>query len=173
MTVGFDESMEMDIISQGPQFIDYCVRQLDAYGVPMITPGGGLGAHVDASEFVSHIPQEEYPAGALTCAFYLCGGIRGMERGTLSEERNPDGSERLASMELVRLAMPRRVFTLSQVEYVIDRVKWVFDHRHLIGGLRFVHEPATLRFFTGRLEPVSDWPEKLIEAYKADFGEDQ
>ncbi len=173
MTVGFEESMDMDVISQGPIFIDYCVKKLDEYGVPMIMPGGGLGAHVDASRFVSHIPQQEYPAGALVCAFYLCGGIRGMERGTLSEERNADGSERFASMELVRLALPRRVFTLSQVEYVIDRVKWVYDHREMIGGLRFVHEPKTLRFFTGILEPVSDWPEKLTEAYKAEFGDDQ
>ncbi len=173
MTVGFDESMDMDVISQGPQFIDYCVKQLDAYGIPVITPGGGLGAHLDASQFVDHIPQTQYPAGALVCALYICGGIRGMERGTLSEERNADGSERLASMELVRMAFPRRVFTLSQTEYVIDRVKWLYDHRDLIGGLRFVHEPATLRFFTGILEPVSDWPRKLAEAYKAEFGADQ
>ena len=173
MTVGFDESMDMDIISQGPQFVDYAVRHLDAYGIPVITPGGGLGAHIDAGDFLSHVPQEQYPAGALACALYICGGIRGMERGTLSEERNPDGSERMASMELVRLAMPRRVFTLSQTEYVLDRVKWVYDHRHLIGGLRFVHEPATLRFFTGVLEPVSDWPERLAEAYRADFGDEQ
>jgi tryptophanase len=173
MVIGFDESLDMDVISQGPQFIKYCVDQLEAYGVPVITPGGGLGAHLDASEFVSHIPQQEYPAGALVCALYLCGGIRGMERGTLSEERNADGSERFASMELVRLAFPRRVFTLSQTEYVIDRVKWVYDHRDMIGGLRFVHEPKTLRFFTGRLEAVSDWPEKLIAAYQADFGYDQ
>ena len=173
MTVGFEESMDLDIISQGPQFIKYAVDCLDAYGVPMITPGGGLGAHIDATQFVSHIPQTEYPAGALVCALYICGGIRGMERGTLSEERNADGSERLASMELVRLALPRRVFTLSQVEYAIDRVKWVYDHRNLIGGLRFVHEPKTLRFFTGVLEPISDWPEKLAAAYKADFGENQ
>lgn len=173
MTVGFDESMEMDVISQGPQFIHYCVKQLCDYGVPMITPGGGLGAHLDASQFVGHIPQQEYPAGALVCALYICGGIRGMERGTLSEERNADGSERFASMELVRMAFPRRVFTLSQTEYVIDRVKWLYDHRDMIGGLRFVHEPKTLRFFTGILEPVSDWPEKLAAAFKADFGEDQ
>lgn len=171
MIVGFEESMDMDVISQAPQFIDYCVKQLDAYGVPMITPGGGLGAHIDASQLVSHIPQQEYPAGALACALYICGGIRGMERGTLSEERNADGSERFASMELVRLAFPRRVFTLSQTEYVIDRVKWVYDHRDMIGGLRFVHEPKTLRFFTGILEPVSDWPQKLAAAYKAEFGE--
>ncbi len=173
MTVGFDESMDMDIISQGPRFIDYCVKKLDEYGVPVITPGGGLGAHLDASVICSHIPQEEYPAGALVCALYLCGGIRGMERGTLSEERNADGSERFASMELVRLAFPRRVFTLSQTEYVIDRVKWLYDHRDMIGGLRFVHEPKTLRFFTGRLEAVSDWPEKLVEAYEKEFGSDQ
>lgn len=170
MTVGFDESMDMDVISQGPEFIEYCVKSLDEYGVPVITPGGGLGAHLDASQICSHIPQEEYPAGALVCALYLCGGIRGMERGTLSEERNPDGSERFASMELVRLAFPRRVFTLSQTEYVIDRVKWVFDHRDLIGGLKFVHEPKTLRFFTGILEPISNWPEKLVKAYKKEFG---
>lgn len=173
LTVGFEESLNMDVISQGPQFIEYAVKQLDDYGVPVITPGGGLGAHLDAMQICSHVPQEEYPAGALTCALYLCGGIRGMERGTLSEERNADGSERFASMELVRLAFPRRVFTLSQTEYVIDRVKWVYDHRELIGGLRFTHEPKTLRFFTGRLEPTSDWPHKLLAAYQAEFGRDQ
>ena len=172
MTVCFDESMDMDVISQGPQFIDYCVKRLAEYGIPVITPGGGLGAHLDASEICKHIPQEEYPAGALVCALYLCGGIRGMERGTLSEERNPDGSERFASMELVRLAFPRRVFTLSQTEYVIDRVKWLYDHRDLIGGLKFVHEPKTLRFFTGILEPTSNWPEKLVKEYEKEFGKD-
>lgn len=170
MTIGFEETMDLDIISQGPQFIDHCVRALDEYGVPMVTPGGGLGAHINAREVVSHIPSEQYPAGSLVAALYLCGGIRGMERGTLSEERNPDGSERIASVEMVRLAFPRRVFTLSQTEYVIDRVKWLYDHRHLVGGLRFVHEPKTLRFFTGKLEPVSDWPEKLVAAYEAEFG---
>lgn len=173
MTIGFEETMDIDIISQGPQFINHCVKELDALGVPMITPGGGLGAHIDARQVVSHIPSEEYPAGSLVAALYLCGGIRGMERGTLSEERNPDGTEHIASVEMVRLAFPRRVFTLSQTEYVIDRVKWLYDHRHMIGGLRFVHEPKTLRFFTGRLEPVSDWPEKLIAEYIKDFGEDQ
>ena len=92
---------------------------------------------------------------------------------SLSEEREPDGSERFASMELLRLAFPRRVFTLSQTEYVIDRVRWLYDHRELVGGLRFVHEPKTLRFFTGVLEAASDWPEKLAEAYAEEFGKDQ
>ena len=173
MTVGFEETMDMDVISQGPQFIDYCVKRLDEYGVPVITPGGGLGAHIDVKEFLPHVPQSQYSACALSCALYICGGIRGMERGTLSEEREPDGTERIASMELLRLAFPRRVFTLSQTEYVIDRVKWLFDHRELVGGLRFVHEPATLRFFTGVLKPIGDWPEKLAAAYRADFGEEQ
>ena len=173
LIIGFEETMDLDIISQGPQFIKHCVSILDSMGVPMVTPGGGLGAHIDARQVVDHIPSEQYPAGALTVALYLCGGIRGMERGTLSEERNADGSEHIASVEMVRLAFPRRVFTLSQTEYVIDRVKWLYDHRHLVGGLRFVHEPKTLRFFTGKLEPVSDWPEKLIAEFIKDFGEDQ
>ncbi|MBQ7962011.1 MAG: tryptophanase, partial [Clostridia bacterium] len=173
LIIGFEETMDMDIISQGPQFINHCVTELDKLGVPMVTPGGGLGAHIDARQVVDHILAEQYPAGSLVAALYLCGGIRGMERGTLSEERNPDGTEHIASVEMVRLAFPRRVFTLSQTEFVIDRVKWLYDHRHLIGGLRFVHEPKTLRFFTGKLEAVSDWPEKLIEAYIADFGDDQ
>ncbi|MBQ2238253.1 MAG: tryptophanase, partial [Lachnospiraceae bacterium] len=118
MIIGFEETMDLDIISQGPQFIHHCVKELDKYGIPMITPSGGLGAHIDAREVVSHIPSEEYPAGSLVAALYLCGGIRGMERGTLSEERNADGTEHIASVEMVRLAFPRRVFTLSQTEYV-------------------------------------------------------
>ena len=169
LIIGFEETMDLDVISQGPQFIDHCVRELDSLGIPMVTPGGGLGAHINAREVVSHIPSEEYPAGSLVAALYLAGGIRGMERGTLSEERNPDGTERIAAVEMVRLAFPRRVFTLSQTEYVIDRVKWLYDHRHLIGGLRFVHEPKSLRFFTGRLEPIGDWPERLVAEYKKDF----
>lgn len=102
--------------------------------MPVITPGGGLGAHIDVKEFLPYVPQSEYSAGALSCALYICGGIRGMERGTLSEEREPDGTERIASMELLRLAFPRRVFTLSQTEVRHRPVKWLFDHRQLVGG---------------------------------------
>ena len=74
-------------------------------------------------------------------------------------------------MELVRLAVPRRVFTLSQIKYVIDRVSWLNQNRTLIGGLKFVYEPPVLRFFMGGLEPVDDWPQKLIAKFKEDFGE--
>jgi tryptophanase len=94
-----------------------------------------------------------------------------MERGTLSEERNPDGSEHIAECELVRLALPRRVFTLSQIRFVADRLAWLYENRHLIGGLRFVEEPEVMRFFIGRLEPVSDWQEQLMKKFKEDFGE--
>ena len=73
-------------------------------------------------------------------------------------------------MELVRLALPRRVFTYSQVMYTVDRLTWLYENRKLIGGLRFVEEPKVLRFFFGRLEPVSDWQIKLVEKFKEDFG---
>jgi tryptophanase len=94
-----------------------------------------------------------------------------MERGTISSIRDENGNDILADLELMRLAFPRRVFTLSQVEYLVDRLNWLYQNRHLVGGLRFVEEPPVLRFFTGRLEPVSNWPEKLIAKFKADFGD--
>ena len=171
LAVGLDETLDEDMISQGPQFIAYMVDELVRRGVPVITPAGGLGCHLDAMRFLDHIPQEEYPAGALAAAAYLAGGIRGMERGTLSEQRESDGSERLAEMELLRLALPRRVFTLSQVRYAIDRIDWLYQNRHLVGGLRFVEEPEVLRFFYGRLEPIGDWQEKLVAAFRADLGD--
>ena len=162
--------MDEDVISQGPQFIRYMVEQLRQAGVPVITPAGGLGCHIDARQFLSRVPQNQYPAGALAAALYIASGVRSMERGTMSEQRESDGSEHLAAMELIRLAMPRRVYTLSQVEYVIDRVKWLYENREIIGGLQFVEEPAVLRFFFGRLAPVSDWQDRLVAKFRADFG---
>ena len=94
-----------------------------------------------------------------------------MERGSISEQREPDGTERYAELELLRLAVPRRVYTLSQIEYAIDRVKWLYDNRNLVGGLKFVEEPAVLRFFFGRLAPTSDWQQKLADKFRADFGD--
>lgn len=171
MTVGLEETMDMDVISQGPLFIEYMTDELVKRSVPVVLPAGGLGCHLDASRFIPQVPQTEYPAGALAAAVYIAGGIRGMERGTVSEQREPDGSEHLASVELLRLAMPRRVFTLSQVKYAIDRIEWLYKNRDLIGGLRFVDEPGSLRFFFGRLEPTSDWPDKLMKAFRRDFGD--
>lgn len=170
MTVGLEETMDMDIISQGPQFIQYMCEQLIKNGVPVVTPPGGLGCHLNASEFIPQVPQNQYPAGALAAAVYLAGGIRGMERGTLSEQREEDGTEHMSSVELLRLALPRRVFTLSQVKYAIDRITWLYQYRNMIGGLKFVEEPSSLRFFFGRLEPIGDWQTELVHQFRKDFG---
>ena len=94
-----------------------------------------------------------------------------MERGTLSEDRNPDGSEHYASMDLVRCALPRRVFTLSQVKFAVDRIHWLWKNKDLIQGLKFTQEPEILRFFVGELQPVSDWQDKLVARFKQDFGD--
>jgi len=171
MAVGLYESMDEEIINQGPLFIEYLVKELDDYGVPMVKPAGGLGAHINASKFLPNIPHELYPAGALATALYIAGGIRGMERGSISEQRNPDGSENYAELELLRLACPRRVFTLSQIKYCADRVKWLYDNRDLIGGLKWEEEPEVLRFFFGRLQAVGNWQEKLAAKFREDFGD--
>ena len=171
ITVGLDETMDEDMISQGPQFIEHMVGELVARGVPVVTPAGGLGCHIDAMRFLDHVSQTEYPAGALGTALYIAGGVRGMERGTLSEQRDPDGNETLANMELLRLALPRRVFTLSQVNYAIDRIDWLYQNRELVGGLVFTEEPEILRFFYGLLAPVGDWQDKLVAKFRADFGD--
>jgi len=170
MAVGMEETLDLDVISQTPIFVAAFTEELIEKGVPVITPPGGLGCHIDAAAFVDHIPQEEYPAGALAAALFIASGVRGMERGTMSEERRPDGTEPLAEMELVRLALPRRVFTLSQIKYTADRLAWLYENRKLIGGLEFSEEPDVLRFFFGKLEAKSDWPDKLAEAFRKDFG---
>jgi tryptophanase len=171
MAVGLYETLDETMISQSPSFIKYLVEEADKLGIPMITPPGVLGAHVDAMSFCAHIPQTQYPAGALAAAFFLISGVRGMERGSVSNQRDEYGNETYADMELLRLAVPRRVFTLSQVKYVIDRLKWLYDNRELIGGLKFYYEPPVLRFFMGKLEPTSDWPQKLVAKFRADFGD--
>ncbi|WP_010662819.1 tryptophanase [Marinilabilia salmonicolor] len=170
MAVGLQETTDETVISQSPSFIEYTVKELDAMGIPVITPAGALGCHIDAMSFLDHIPQKEYPAGALAAALYIISGCRGMERGTISSVRDENGEDVLADMELLRLAFPRRVFTLSQTKFLIDRVHWLFENRKLVGGLKFVDEPEVLRFFMGRLAPVSDWPKKLVEKFKEDFG---
>jgi tryptophanase len=171
MAVGINESCDETIISQSPSFIDYAVTQLDDAGIPVITPPGALGCHIDAMGFLPHVPQQEYPAGALASALYIISGIRGMERGTISSTRDEDGNDILADVELLRLAFPRRVFTLSQTIYMIDRVKWLYDNRDLVEGLEWVEEPPLLRFFMGRLKPKTNWTEKLIAKFREDFGD--
>lgn len=169
ITVGLDETMDENMINQGPQFIAYMTEELLKKGVPVVTPPGGLGCHINAMEFLDHIPQNQYPAGALAAALFVAGGIRGMERGTMSEQRDENGNETFSNMELLRLAMPRRVFTLSQVNYAVDRIGWLYENRRIVEGLSFVEEPKILRFFFGKLKTVSDWQPKLVEKFRADF----
>lgn len=171
MAVGLYETLDETVICQSPNFIEYLVNELDKKGIPVIKPAGVLGVHLDAMQICAHIPQSQYPAGCLAAALYLISGIRGMERGSISNQRDEYGNETYADMELVRLAVPRRVFTLSQIKYVEDRVNWLFQNRELIGGLKFVYEPPVLRFFMGGLEPVNDWPQRLMAKFKEDFGE--
>jgi tryptophanase len=171
LAVGLQESLDFHVIEQTPIFVEALVNELLAAKISVVTPAGGLGCHVDAMAFCEHIPPEQYRSGALAVAAYIAGGIRGMERGTLSEVRNADGSEHFAEMELLRLAVPKRVFSLSQIKYASDRLAWLYENKHLIGGLKFTFEPEVLRFFFGRLEPVSDWPQKLAEKFRKDFGD--
>ena len=171
MAVGIEETCDDTVISQSPSFIEYAVNTLDAAGVPVITPAGALGCHVDSMGFLPHVPQEQYPAGALAAAMYIISGVRGMERGTISSVRDENGDDILADVELLRLAFPRRVFTLSQTMFVVDRLKWLYENRDLVGGLKWVQEPPLLRFFMGKLTSVDDWPQRLLAKFKEDFGE--
>ena len=103
MTVGLDETMDLDVISQGPQFIQYMTGELIKNGVPVVTPAGGLGCHLNALEFLPHLPQTAYPAGALASAVYIAGGIRGMERG---HRFRAEGAGRQRTSRLLRTFTP-------------------------------------------------------------------
>jgi tyrosine phenol-lyase len=171
MAVGLREMTDPAVAGSSADFIEYFVNRLDELGVPVVTPPGGLACHLDAMRFIPQVPQSQYPAGALAAAVYIVSGIRGMERGTVSTDRDADGNDVMADLELVRLALPRRLYTLSHIEYAIDRIQWLYNHRNLIGGLTFVEEPDVLRFFFGRLAPIGDWAERLADAFRADFGD--
>lgn len=171
MAVGLREMTDPAVAGSSADFIEYFVNRLDELGVPVVTPPGGLACHLDAMRFIPQVPQSAYPAGALAAALYIVSGIRGMERGTVSTDRDAQGNDVMADLELVRLALPRRTYTLSHIEYAIDRIQWLYNHRDMIGGLQFVEEPDVLRFFFGRLAPIGDWTEKLADAFKKDFGD--
>jgi len=140
-------------------------------GVPVVTPAGGLGCHLNAKTFLQHLKPDYFQAASLASALYIISGIRGMERGTMAEERNPDGTEHISAIELVRLAVPRRVFTMSQIKYAVDRIAWLHKNKELIGGLKWKEEPKILRFFFGKLEPISDWQTALVKKFKQDFAD--
>ena len=170
MTVGLREMTDSNVAGAAPEMVQYFVGRLLENEVPVVTPAGGLACHVDAKRFLPHVPQSEYPAGALAAAIYVASGVRSMERGTISMDRNAEGREVYADLELARLAVPRRVYTVSQIEYAVDRVTWLHRHRDLVKGLKFVEEPKVLRFFFGKLQALDCWSTRLAEAFQNEFG---
>lgn len=172
MAVGLREMTEYAVASSSADLIAYFVDRLLEKNLPVVTPAGGLACHVDARRFLPHLDSLQYPAGALTSAIYLASGVRSMERGTVSTDRDENGNEVAGDLELARLAVPRRVYTISHVEYVTDRLEWLYKHRDLVGGLTFIEEPPVLRFFFGRMEAQNNWGRKLADAFKSEFGDE-
>jgi tryptophanase len=170
MAVGIREMTDINVAGSAADFVKYFAERLIEEKIPVVTPPGGLACHLDAKLFLPDIVQTQYPAGALSAALYLSSGVRSMERGTISTDRDQEGKEVMSDLELTRMAVPRRVYTMSHIEYVVDRLKWLHAHRELVKGLKFIEEPPVLRFFFGKLAPLGDWGAKLARAFKKDFG---
>lgn len=134
--------------------IAYLGRKLLEAGVPIVEPTGGHAVYLDAREIAPHIPSLRYPAWSLCNALYLIGGVRGVEIGSVMFGLQPDGAEKPAPTELVRLAFPRRVYTQSHVDYLVEVVLETFARRAELPGYRIVHQAPVLRHFTAELEPL-------------------
>jgi tyrosine phenol-lyase len=135
--------------------VEYLGNRLVKYGVPIVMPIGGHGIFLDAAAILPHLEQDEFPAQALTAAIYVDSGVRGMERGIVSAGRDPEsGENRHPALELVRLAIPRRVYTQSHMDVVAESVIAVLEDADRIQGLCFTYEPQDLRFFQARFEPL-------------------
>ena len=157
MAQGFQEVLEEDYLRYRIRSTEYVGERLLEAGVRIVEPPGGHAIYIDAGAFLPHIPARQFPAQALACAFYEEGGIRGVEIGTLMfGGRDPaNGGERTAPLELLRLAIPRRVYTQSHMDYVIEVAEAVAKGRESLRGFRIVEEAPHLRHFTVRLEPVT------------------
>jgi tryptophanase len=151
---GLREVIEEDYLRYRVRSTAYLGEALERAGIPVVVPTGGHAVYLDARTLLPHIPPLEYPGQALATALYVAGGIRGCEIGTVMFGRRPDGSEEPAWMDLVRLAIPRRTYTQSHVDYVIEVVSWVAEHASELRGYRIVSEPPVLRHFTARFEPL-------------------
>jgi len=151
---GLREAVDEDYLHYRIRSTEYLGDALDAAGIPVVLPVGAHAVYIDARGFLPHIPPLEYPGQALAVALYLEGGIRGCEIGTVMFGRHPDGTEEPAAMDLVRLAIPRRTYTQSHVDYVIEVCHYVAERASELRGFRIVEEPAALRHFTARFEPL-------------------
>ncbi|MGA7616798.1 MAG: tryptophanase [Thermoanaerobaculia bacterium] len=153
---GLREVVEESYLRYRIRSVEYLGEKLTAAGVPIIRPTGGHAVYIDARGMLPHIPPLQYPGIALTNALYLEGGVRGVEIGTVMFGLHPDGSETAGPMDLVRLAIPRRVYTEAHINYVAEVVLEVFRKRETLRGWRITHSPRVLRHFTARFEPVAD-----------------
>jgi tryptophanase len=149
---GLREAVDEDYLRYRITSTEYLGEALHRAGIPVVLPVGGHAVYIDARGFLPQIPPLEYPGQALAVALYLEGGIRGCEIGTVMFGRQPDGSEQPAAMDLVRLAIPRRTYTQSHVDYVIEVCEYVAERAGDLRGLRIVDEPPALRHFTARFE---------------------
>lgn len=155
---GLEESVQDDHIRARVGQVLYLGEKMRNWGVPIVLPVGGHGVFIDARAFLPHIPQEQYPAQALAAAIYIESGVRTMERGIVSAGRNPEtGEENKPKLELVRVTIPRRVYTQAHMDVVAESVAAVLDQREKVRGLRMVYEPKYLRFFQARFEPIEPW----------------
>ncbi|MEW8979095.1 MAG: tyrosine phenol-lyase [Symbiobacterium sp.] len=152
---GIYEMVDDDYIAHRIYQVRYLGEQLLEAGIPIVRPIGGHAVMLDARAFLPHVPQEQFPAQALAAALYVDSGVRAMERGAVSAGRDPRTGENIyPKLELVRLTIPRRVYTDRHMDVVAYSVKHLWEHRDTIRGLRMVYEPPTLRFFTARFEPI-------------------
>ena len=155
MAIGIRESVEEDYIRSRIGQVYYLGEQLREGGVPIVMPIGGHAVFIDAAAMLPHLPRDQFPAQALAAALYVEGGVRAMERGAVSAGRDPKtGDNRFPRLELVRLTIPRRVYTQAHMDVVAESVLALYAARDRVHGLHFTYEPEYLRFFQARFEPV-------------------
>ncbi len=155
VAVGLREGVDDLYLACRIEQVRYLGERLLKAGVPIVEPIGGHAVYLDAKRFLPHIPQSQFPAQALAAALYSHSGVRSMERGTLSAGRDKETGENIyPPLELVRLTIPRRVYTNSHMDFVADAIIELHENRDKIKGLRIVYEPKHLRFFKSRFEPI-------------------
>ncbi|MBK7859663.1 MAG: tryptophanase [Archangiaceae bacterium] len=154
IAVGLHEVVQHDYLRYRARSVEYLSEALEKRGVPLVVPAGGHAVYLDAAALLPHVPALQYPGQALSIALYREGGVRSCEIGSVMFGLHPDGSERPAAMELVRLAVPRRTYTQSHVDYVIEVVERVASRAPDLKGLRITGGPRALRHFTATFEEV-------------------
>ncbi len=153
MAIGIEESVQEDHIRSRIGQVLYLGEKLIEAGVPIVRPIGGHAVFLDAAAMLPHLPRDQFPAQALAAALYVESGIRSMERGAVSAGRDESGENRFPALELVRLTIPRRVYTQAHMDVTAECVAAVHEVADQVHGLRFTYEPKTLRFFQARFEP--------------------